>query len=202
MNFITSFNAFVLVFELAKGITTLWLIYGVIIKVFWTIYCSLWWLYWILFKVIQIHISLLFELSFWRFIFILWLGHVSLFLHLTCSCILGCVDLEKESHFFQPLQFASYRDRTSSVSQARDLRASQNFYGMCVISGLVHVVLQWEVCAFLVQDFLVSNSPWCLSKALQTLWHCWKSAEFWFVLCGPQVLKVSHVCQCSESPET
>lgn len=40
MTFITFFNAFVFDFELAWGTTTFWLIYGVLIEAFWTMYCS------------------------------------------------------------------------------------------------------------------------------------------------------------------
>lgn len=104
------------------------------------------------------------RLSFWRFILFLWLGHVSLFLHVTCSCVLGCVHLEKKVISFSLYRFASYREKTSSVSQTRDLGNLSNLFWKCVISGLVFF-----------QDFLVSWSLWCPSMTLQILWHCWKS---------------------------
>lgn len=67
--------------------------------------------------------------------------------------------------------------------------ASQNFYGMCNLWACTCGFAVTEVCPFLVQDFLVSWSPWCLSKALQTLWHCWKSLSSGLFSVAPRYSK-------------
>lgn len=142
----------------------------------------------------------LFILSFCRFILLLYLGHISLFLGIPWEFRLMSVHFKKTATSPSLYGLASYMNElvnwSSLISPTRDHRCFSSLsVTNYILSGHMHLNSHLEKFADLVfQEFIISYSLWHLSAVSQVLWSSSTPSKLVFVVIVLSNIQASRIC--------